>query len=277
MRVEGTVAEVEVRQTGPPERARLDVLVTTGAPVDRIRTRTDVTATLGRLLGLDVDLGDFYRQTRHDRYLGSLAQRYRGLKPPRFPTMFECLSNAIACQQLTLTVGIVLLNRLVETYGPGPCGASGHAFPGADDLTTGTPDGLRRLGLSTRKAQSLFTLARAVAGGEVDLAALSNVDNETASATLQQLRGVGRWSAEYALLRGLGRLRVFPGDDVGARNNLGRRLGLNRPFDYESVQRTVARWDPYAGLAYFHLLVERFDNVGWLGTSNRNEPRGRVI
>jgi DNA-3-methyladenine glycosylase II len=215
------------------------VSVTTGAPVDRSRAQAEITATLARLLGFDVDLDEFYRRTRHDPHLGPLAHRYRGLKPPRFPTMFECLANAIACQQLTLTVGIVLLNRLAESFGPigtTPSGADVHAFPDAADLISGTPAGLRKLGLSTRKAEYLLELARGVADGSVDLAALSNFGDDTVSASLQELRGIGRWSAEYALLRGLGRLGVFPSDDVGARHNLARRLGLDRPLDYEGVR-----------------------------------------
>jgi DNA-3-methyladenine glycosylase II len=268
VKLDGTVAEVEVRQVRPPDVARLDVLVKMGTPVDPARVRAEITSTLGRLLGLDVDLGDFYRRTRHDPHLGPLVQHYRGLKPPRFPTMFECLANTIACQQLTLTDGIVLLNRVAESYGPtcaGPLGAGGHAFPDAADLTPATPADLRRLGLSTRKSRSLLELARRVADGELDLEALSTVDDEAASASLQELEGVGRWSAEYALLRGLGRLGVFPGDDVGARNNLERRLGVDTPLDYLGVRRTVGRWAPDAGLAYFHLLIERIDDAGWLG------------
>jgi len=264
----GTVAEVVVRQDGLPEAARLEVSVSTAAPIDPDWVRAAVTAMLGRLLGLEVDLGDFYRRTRHDPHLGPLAQRYRGLKPPRFPSMLECLANAIACQQLTLTVGIVLLNRLAESYGstgPGPPSAAGQAFPDATDLAPATPGDLRQLGLSTRKARYLLDLARCVADGELDLEVLAAVDDQAAGASLQALRGVGRWSAEYSLLRGLGRLGVFPGDDVGARNNLGRRLGLDAPLGYEGVQQTVARWAPYAGLAYFHLLVERIDEAGWLG------------
>ena len=40
------------------------------------------------------------------------------VKPPRFPTLFECLVNAIACQQVTLTLGMRLLNQLAEACGP---------------------------------------------------------------------------------------------------------------------------------------------------------------
>jgi DNA-3-methyladenine glycosylase II len=214
-----------------------------------------------------VNLDEFYRHVASDVHLGPLAKRFRGLKPPRFPTMFESIANAIACQQLTLTVGITLLNRMSETYGRsvvGIHGAAVHAFPEPADLAAVVPADLRRLGFSTRKSSALLELAGRVGGGEIDLESLHHEADDIASTALQRLTGVGRWSAEYALLRGLGRIAVFPGDDVGARNNLARRLGLQGTLDYDGVGRTVAQWAPYAGLAYFHLLLERIDDAGWL-------------
>lgn len=265
--VAGTVAEVEVRQIGPQDAPRLEVSAVSSTVLDAALARVAITDVLSRLLGLDVNLDGFYRQVASDVHLGPLAQRFRGLKPPRFPTMFECLANAIACQQLTLTVGITLLNRITETYGPSVLGTSGaavHAFPEPADLAGVVPADLRRLGFSLRKASALLELADRVGGGELDLESLHRENDDISSAALQRLTGVGRWSAEYALLRGLGRLAVFPGDDVGARNNLARRLGLHAALDYDGVARTVAPWAPYAGLAYFHLLLERIEDAGWL-------------
>jgi DNA-3-methyladenine glycosylase II len=217
------LAEVEVHQTAPPESPRLMVSVATDRPVRQ--ARAEVTATLQRMLGLDVDLGDFYRQAGHDPHLRPLAQRFRGVKPPRFPSLFECLTNAIACQQLTLTVGIELLNRLTERYGHAAAGATAtapRAFPDPAGLATAETDNVRSLRFSTAKAHALIELAQHITEGGLDLDRLAAADDQTASAALQRLRGIGRWSAEYALLRGLGRLAVFPADDVGARNNLQR-------------------------------------------------------
>jgi DNA-3-methyladenine glycosylase II len=267
MRVAGVVTEVAVRQIGPPDAPRLAVSALIDAHVDTAGVRAELTTTLARLLGLEVDIDEFYALAARDPDLGPLAERFRGLKPPRFPTMFECVANAIACQQLTLTVGITLLNRLAESHGliaPNSPVTTGHAFPDPGDLVFATPAGLRALGFSTRKASALLGIARHIDGGELVLESLQRLDNDDASDSLQHLGGVGRWSAEYALLRGLGRLDVFPGDDVGARNNLARRLGLAVPLDYAGVRQTVARWAPFAGLAYFHLLLERIDEAGWL-------------
>jgi DNA-3-methyladenine glycosylase II len=82
---------------------------------------------------------------------------------------------------------------------------------------------------------------------------------------LRELRGVGRWTAEYVLLRGLGRTHIFPGDDVGARNNLRRWLHLSKSLDYQGVRRIMSRWNGCAGLVYFHLLLDRLEEAGHLG------------
>ena len=89
-------------------------------------------AALERMLGLRADLAPFAAMAEQDPWLGPLARRMRGLKPPRFPTVFEALVNGIACQQLSLVVGIHLLNRLTAAHGcPASADADGpRAFPG---------------------------------------------------------------------------------------------------------------------------------------------------
>ncbi|MGH9017983.1 MAG: hypothetical protein ACRDY1_09580, partial [Acidimicrobiales bacterium] len=103
-----------------------------------------------------------------------------------------------------------------------------------------------------------------VARGDLDLEALEHAGDDEALGTLLGLSGIGRWSAEYALLRGLGRLHVLPGDDVGARNNLRRRFGLAPSAGYEAVAELSSAWSPYGGLVYFHLLLDALDGAGQL-------------
>jgi DNA-3-methyladenine glycosylase II len=174
------------------------------------------------------------------------------VKPPRFPSLFEALVNGIACQQVSLDVGITLLNRLAGTFGEE---AGGHrAFPLPGALASTTEGQLRALGFSAARSRALLELAERVAAADELFIGLETLDDAAAAARLEQLRGVGRWTAEYALLRGLGRLDVFPGDDVGARRRLERWLGL-RPLDYAGVRRITAQWQPWAGMVYFHLLL----------------------
>jgi DNA-3-methyladenine glycosylase II len=133
-----------------------------------------------------------------------------------------------------------------------------------EDLARLDWQSLQPLGFSHQKAQALIELARAASEGRLDQEALVHKPDEVVRDQLCGLRGVGRWTAEYVLLRGLGRLHIFPVDDVGAQNNLRRWLGLAKPLDYEGVRLALARWRPYAGLIYFHLLLDRLAEAGMI-------------
>lgn len=266
---EGPVA-VYVAQIGPPDAPRLRV-VASGAHLGPDAPR-EVASALDRLLGTRVNLTEFYRLAAADPHLDNLARRFRGLKPPRFPTAFEALVNAIACQQITLTLGIRILGKLAAAYGARAVAdgavaggeATLHALPGPADVVDLSDDELRTIGFSRQKARALVAAGRAVVEGWLSLDGLAALDDEAAVARLRELPGVGRWTAEYVLLRGLGRTNVFPGDDVGARNNIQHWLGIETPLDYAGVRRVVAEWQPHAGLVYFHLLLERLDERGLL-------------
>lgn len=242
------------------------IAVTASAPYLPRVTRNAITAALERLLGLHIDLTLFYQLADTDARLRGLASRFSGLKPPRFPTVWEAFVNGIACQQFSLAVGILLLNRLSALCGMGfGEDRAWHAFPGPEDLAVLKPASLRPLGFNGAKSRELIGLAKQIASGQLDTEWFANLGNREAMSSLLDLSGIGRWTAEYILLRGMGRIDVFPGDDIGARNNLARWLGLRKPLDYARVMNVVDKWRPYAGLIYFHLLLDALERAGHLG------------
>ncbi|MFA5531544.1 MAG: hypothetical protein WDA11_12860 [Thiohalomonadaceae bacterium] len=257
----GRVADVQVVQATPPSAGHLKVGVS-GVRLDA-GIKRELRQILVRMLGTDIDLRPFYALTAGDRRMAPLVACFRGLKPPRFPSLFEALVNGIACQQLSLTVGITLLNRLSERFGVRGS-AGGHAFPAPAQLAGRDPAELRALGFSGQKVRALLGLAEAVRDGSVDMPSFETSANTDAVRRLSMLRGVGRWTAEYVLLRGLGRLDVFPGDDVGARKRLAEWLKAAEPLDYAAVGKALRRWHPYAGLLYFHLLLKGLADTGEL-------------
>ena len=264
---------VTVRQTGSLERSRLHV--TLSAVHITSHTKAAVRALLERMLGLRIDLTRFYELAARDRKIARLADEFRGLKPPRFPSVFEAVVNGIACQQLSLVVGILLLNRLTQMFGSAATSDRPlRAFPEPRRLTGAKIASLRKLGFNTHKSRELIELSTALRRRRVDLERLATLDNQAALQVLLGLKGVGRWTAEYVLLRGLGRLDMFPGDDVGARNNLVEFLRLRRSLSYDAVKRVVAGWHPYAGFVYFHLLLAKIKKAGWLERENASEQKG---
>ena len=255
--------EVSVRQLPGPASPVLGVELRGSSATLADEDVAEARRVLELTLGLGVDLGGFYRLADGDERLRNLARRFSGMRPPCFPTVFEAVVNAIACQQLSLAVGIHLLNRLAEHHAPTRSGGGWPpAFPTPERLAETDPQDLRELGFSRAKSHAVILLARQVATGEVDLEALRDEPDDRALATLVALSGVGRWSAEYTLLRGLGRHHVLPGDDVGAQNNLRRLFGLDQGAGYDAVADLAQAWWPYGGLVYFHLLLDALATAG---------------
>ncbi len=219
-----------------------------------------------KVLGTGLSLGPFYDLAIEDEVIGPLVRQFMGVRPPRFPTLFETLVNAIACQQVTLSLGILLLERLAEKFGAVfvDQGLPFYAFPRPAELANVPEDEIKALGFSRQKVRAIQELASAIESRQLDLARLEGMAGPEAVEFLRSLRGIGRWSAEYVLLRGLRRLDTFPGDDVGAQNNLQRLFQLDHRPAYDEIKQLMARWHPYQGLVYFHLLLDRLHQKGFV-------------
>ena len=218
------------------------------------------------ILGLDRDLTPWYVFAAEDPRLASLRERYRGFRPPRFDSLYEGLINAVACQQVSLQVGILLLNRLRRAY-EGDSGGLHQTlpFPTPQQLLEQEPELLRSLGFSRQKVRGLRAVAEAARAGDLDERAWQGMPAEAIRDRLTQIPGIGRWSAEYVLLRALGRLDIFPGDDVGGRKGLLRWLGGEaRAVGYEDTLAHLKAWAPFAGMVYFFMLLRRLEEAGYI-------------
>ena len=245
--------------------ARPEIGITATGPAATRTGRSEIESIVARTLGLERDLAPFYRIAERDPVLTPIVARLSGMKPPRFPTVFEAFGNAISGQLVSLTAGLHVLNRVAGAYGlEAECdGVATHSFPEPRLLVRSTPDELRALGLSRPKGRYLIDLARvAMNPRDRDFSSLEALDDSEAIKRLCALAGVGRWTAEYVLLRGLGRVHIFPGDDVGGQNGLAKFLGIDRKLDHADVRALLARWHPYAGLIYLHLLVDAIADRG---------------
>lgn len=228
--------------------------------------RGNISGQLKRILGIESDLKEFYILASRDATLKPLAGNFMGVKPPRFVSVFEALLNAISCQQLTLDFGITLLNRLSENFGRKLFDREQtiYAFPRAEDIAGTSVEAIRGLGFSYQKARAILELSEASAENKIDLDFIKTMTNEAVTDYLIKLRGIGRWSAEYVLLRGLGRLDVFPGDDAGAQRNLMNLFKFDHKPSYNELKGLTGQWQPYAGLVYFHLLLNKLEKSGVL-------------
>jgi DNA-3-methyladenine glycosylase II len=258
----GKPAAICVRQIALAKSPEIEVVAT--GPGASKKTANAIEAIVNRILGLSIDLRGFYRLARQDAALGPLVNRLKGMKPVRFPTNFEAFTNAVACQLVSLTAGMHVVNRVAAKYGRS-CDIDGvrlHACAEASEIARAEVEDLRALGLSRPKARYLIGLAQISTDSDPDFCSMESLDDHNAVAALSKFSGVGRWTAEYVLLRGFGRFNIFPGDDVGGRNGLRDYLGLRNELDYDGVGKAIARWRAWGGFIYFHLLVNALADKG---------------
>jgi DNA-3-methyladenine glycosylase II len=249
---------LHISQKGPPSRAQL-VIEITG---DGARTREAkelASRVLSRVLGASTDVRPFYRGFRNDPLLGPLIRRHSGLRVTGRLNLWETLLQIVLSQQIHLKLAHGMLAELSERLGRRARldGRVYYSFPSPRVLASESVSSLRRFRLSQAKAETLKRLAAAFESGELADEKLASLPDEEAIELLTSHKGVGRWTAEFALLRGLGRMDVFPGGDLGVVKYLAQgMLGYDGRALEKDMREYAERWRPYRGLALVYAYAE---------------------
>lgn len=259
---------LEIEQIGPPSRAVLQVaLIGKSATANEAKALVDRVSE--RVLGARTDVRPFYRAFRHDPLLGPLLKRHLGLRVAGRFTLWETLLQIVLSQQINLALAHGILAELAEKMGRRARigGRLFYSFPTPRALADASLDDLGRLRLSRAKSQTLKRLGAAFASGELTEEQVVILSDEEALELLTSYRGVGRWTAEFVLLRGLGRMDVFPASDLGVVKYLAQRmLGYEKVAREQEMRAFADSWRPYRGLALIYAYAE---------LASRSKPRQR--
>ena len=234
---------------------RPDTLTVTLEGDERARERA--LALVRRMLGVDRDLAHFDRAAAANPWLNPLAARMRGVRPPRYPTLWEACVNAIVFQQVSLVAASTIMGRFTLGLGE-PVehgGARLYHFPGIEQIQRAPDRLLRGAGLSAAKLATLRRVADALEEGALDAVRMEESPSPEAAALLRGIKGIGPWTAAVILLRGLGRLDVFPTNDTSVARNLAL-VGGSAPQDVAAVLEALG---PERGMLYYHLLLARLE------------------
>jgi DNA-3-methyladenine glycosylase II len=207
-------------------------------------------AVVRRMLGVDRDLSAFDHAAAGVSWLAPLAARARGVKPPRYPSLWEACVNAIVFQQISLLAAGSILRRMIIALGQTieHEGLTLHVFPTAGAVAGASDTVLRGAGLSAGKVATL----RRVAEAALDAIELEALPSPEISTRLCQIKGIGPWTAAVILLRGFGRLDVFPANDSGA----ARSASILQATDLAAAVQVL---EPQQGMLYYHLLLARLE------------------
>lgn len=201
---------------------------------------------------LDLDAGsvEISRHLSRDPMLAPVMEKSPGLRLPGGWDVFELSVRAVVGQQISVKGARTMLGRLAEAYGE-PVASENHGisrhFPTPDTLAG---EDLTSIGLTRARAATLSALAAAFADDADFIHAA--MPNGSAVRRLQDIRGIGPWTAQYVAMRGLRQPDAFPAADLG----LLKASGFEKPRELEAHAEQWRPWRAYAAIALWQKLTE---------------------
>ena len=220
---------------------------------DDVESATD---RVSWLLGVDQGLAPFYELGRADQAMAGLVEQFYGLHLPHTASVFEALVLAVLGQQISTNVARIIRTLLIETFGPSAefDGETYYAFPRPASIWASSPAELHTMKLTQRKSEYVHGLAGSALDPEMGLERLEELTDREIVEKLVALRGVGMWTAQWALIRAVGRPDALPLGDLALRRVVSRLFMDGEDVNDAKVEEIAQRWSPYRTYATVYLF-----------------------
>ena len=239
---------------------------TTGAPELALKLRGDrltqddaqrATRRVAWLLGTDQDLAPFYASIDTDPVMSEVVERFYGLHLPHTGTIFEALVLGVLGQHIATNVARIIRTLIIETFGSRAefNGKTYYAFPRPEAIWASSPDELRTMKLTQRKSEYVHGIAGAALDSAVGLESVAELPDKEIVERLTALRGVGQWTAQWALIRAVGRPDALPLGDLAVRRVVSRLFFDGAEVTDAQVEELARRWSPYRTYATVYLFT----------------------
>lgn len=219
--------------------------------------------TLARVrfyLSLDDDLSDFYTKAQQDDVFKPILKSLYGYHQVKFPTVFSCACWALITQRTPNSFAYKTMSKLSELLGQSITfdGETYTTFPCAQDfLAKNASAAILEATNNTRKTERLLPIAEAFA--TADETFLHTASFEELATWLKTIHGLGQWSVDYIMLRGLGRKERSPWTDTQIMNSISKvytqGLSISRG-DAKKIAETYG-WQQGYWVHYLKHYVER--------------------
>ena len=216
---------------------------------------------IGWLLGVHQDLLPFYALASQDATMAAVTNKFYGLHLPHTASVFEALVLGILGQQIATNVARIIRTLLIEAYGSRGLfdgifeeksidGVPFFAFPRPEALAAAPVEELRGLKVSWRKAEYIQGVAAEFAGESgMERETLEGLEDEEVVKRVTLLRGVGPWTAQWLLIRALGRPDALPLGDLALRRVVSQLYFGGEPVDDAQVEEFCIPWSPWRSYA----------------------------
>ncbi|MGA2626294.1 MAG: DNA-3-methyladenine glycosylase 2 family protein [Candidatus Bathyarchaeia archaeon] len=158
---------------------------------------------------------------------------------------FESLVEAIISQQLNGAVARTIFGRLKAMVN--------SETITAESLGRVPVPKMRKAGVSPQKIRYLKDLTSRILGGKLNLHDLKRRPDDEIIRQLDEVKGIGPWTAHMFLLFTLGRTDVLPVDDLGIQKSIQRVYSLRKRPNAERINKIADSWHPYCSIASLYL------------------------
>lgn len=209
---------------------------------------------------LETDLKPFYLMAASDKLLSPLVEQHFGYRIIGQPDLFESLVWAVLGQQINLQFAYTLKQRFVEKFGTRFSWKDREhfLFPQSELVATLNDDLLLPLQFSRQKSKYTVNIAEAFASGIVSKEKLRNLPLIEAKEELMKIKGIGNWTANYALMKTFRYPDAFPLEDAGIHNAIKNLKKMKQKPTLDQVRRVFKKykgWEAYATLYLWKSLV----------------------
>ncbi len=251
--LDGRLALATVRSSGTADAPELTLQVHGDSPSDADAQLA--AAQVEWMLGIEQDLEPFYNLASSDPALADLVARFPGLHLPRTSTLFESLVTAILGQQISAAVARTMRTLIIQRFGASAQvdGQTYYAFPRPEAIADSSVEELRTLKLTQRKSE--YILGIATAAQHQDWSQLTDLPDDEFVRQLTQLRGIGAWTAHWAMVRGLARPDALPLGDLALRRGVSRLYRDGESVTDADVEEIAERWRPWRSYATAYLFA----------------------
>ena len=260
----GGLRLVSVANEGSIEepQLRLDIYGDSVEEADRLH----ITKTIRWMLGLDAEPAPLAWLVEQEPCFEPVARVLRGFRIPCFADLWEASFSVLPFQQLSLDAGIAIHGRLVERWGMRLeiGGRAWRGVPTPESMVAADPTELREAGLSRAKITAVKALARIALDGGLDPALFQPLPTDEARRELVKLPGIGPWSADILLLRGLRRVDLFPPGDTGSARGVTALLDAPALLTPVQASEYAQRFGDCRAYLYFLSLGNKLISKGIL-------------
>jgi len=165
---------------------------------------------------------------------------------------FLLLIHSIISQQLSIKAAATIYKRFIDLFDNQPIEPK--------KVLNLSKENMRSIGISYQKAGYIHNVAEFALAGKLGKSLCDQMDDDELIAHLSQIKGIGKWTAEMLLIFGMGRMDVFPYDDLGIMQIMVKHYEIQANNKKETVLRMIEiaeKWRPYRSIACLYLWAKK--------------------